>query len=324
MSSGIADNLAYEFLGDYASAMAAYLSANMWREALSCAGALQLTGRDLTDLASDLADEMEEAKDHQGAARVCLDYLSDVERCAGLLCKANQFKEAIRLVVLHDKMPLLETVVDAGLVEAFNSTTELLADCRRQIGAQVPRLRELRVKKLQEPLAFYAGDASAAAGDDIPDDISLAPTETSTAGGTLLTRYTGHTNGTLNTQTTRRTSKNRRREERKRARGKKGSVYEEEYLVNSFGRLVERVNSIHEDVAQLIEGLARRRKLEQARAIEQAMTGLIGFCRDVAGEVSGDQTAAERVSEEPEADRPEPEKRPAFEVQEFQRLSLLE
>jgi elongator complex protein 1 len=131
--------------------MAAYLSANMWREALSCAGSLQLTGRDVTDLAGDLADEMEETKDYQGAARICLDYLSDVERCAGLLCKANQFQEAIRLVVLHNKADLLETIVDSGLAESFNTTTELLSDCKAQIGAQIPRLRELRVKKLQEP-----------------------------------------------------------------------------------------------------------------------------------------------------------------------------
>lgn len=63
-------------------------------------------------------------------------------------------------------------------------------------------------------------------------------------------------------------------------------MYEEEYLVNSFGRLVDRVNSIHGDVAQLIEVLTRRRKLEQARAIEQAMTDLIDLCREAAEEVS--------------------------------------
>jgi elongator complex protein 1 len=173
-------------------------------------------------------------------------------------------------------------------------------------------------------VAFYAGDVSAAAGDDIPDDVSLAPTETSTAGGTLLTRYTRRTDGTLNTQTTRRTSKNRRREERKRARGKKGSVYEEEYLINSFGRLVDRVNSIHEDVAQLIEGLARRRKLEQARAIEQAMTGLVGLCGEVAGDVSEtgtrDETANGGMAEElAPAQKPR-----AFDIKAFERLSLLE
>jgi elongator complex protein 1 len=146
--------VAYEFLEDHASAMAAYLSANMWREALSCAGMLQLRGRETRDLANDLADEMEEAKDYQGAARICLDYLSDVERCASLLCKANQFQEAIRLVVLHREVGLLESVVDTGLAECFNSTTELLADCKAQIDAQIPRLRELRIKKVREPRKF--------------------------------------------------------------------------------------------------------------------------------------------------------------------------
>jgi elongator complex protein 1 len=134
--------------------MAAYLLANMWREALSCAGMLQLTGREIRDLASDLADEMEEAKDYQGAARICLDYLSDIERCTSLLCRASQFQEAMRLAVLHGEVALLESVVDVGLVESFNSTTELLADCKAQIGAQIPRLRELRIKKLQEPRMF--------------------------------------------------------------------------------------------------------------------------------------------------------------------------
>jgi elongator complex protein 1 len=172
----------------------------------------------------------------------------------------------------------------------------------------------------------------------VADDISLAPTDASTTGGTLLTRYTGHTNGTLNTQTTRRTSKNRRREERKRARGKKGSVYEEEYLVNSFGRLVDRINSIHEDVTQLIEGLMRRGRREQAKAIEQAMTGVVGLCSEVIGEVfeteldGGEQTNSAVLSEKKTegmavlVDAMEVAQKPrqAPMLKAFERLSLLE
>lgn len=134
-------------------------------------------------------------------------------------------------------------------------------------------------------MAFYTGDAVAGTDGDFPDDISLAPTDASTSGGTFMTRYTGRTMGTLNTQTTRRTSKNRRREERKRARGKKGSVYEEEYLVNSIGRLIERVNSVNDDVGQLAASLMRRRMREQARAIEEAMVEVVGLCNAVVGEV---------------------------------------
>lgn len=133
-------------------------------------------------------------------------------------------------------------------------------------------------------VAFYAGDAVAGLDGDIPDDISLAPTNASTSGGTFLTRYTGRTDGTLNTQTTRRTSKGRRREERKRARGKKGSVYEEEYLINSLIRLIERVNSTNEDVSRLVDGLMRRAKREQARVVEVAMAEVVEMCKVVTGE----------------------------------------
>jgi len=128
---------------------------------------------------------------------------------------------------------------------------------------------------------------------DIPDNVSLAPTETSTSGGTFMTRYTNRT-GTINTTTTRKTSKNRRREERKRARGKKGSVYEEEYLVNSIERLVERVNRVNEEVQRLVEGLIRRRMREQAAAIAQAMRDVVILCDDSINEVF----QAEKTSED--------------------------
>jgi elongator complex protein 1 len=100
-----------------------------------------------------------------------------------------------------------------------------------------------------------------------------------------MTRYTNRTNGTLNTQTSRRTSKHRRREERKRASGRKGSVYEEEYLVNSVGRLIERINAVNEDVTKLVEGLFRRGMREQSRVIEDAMREVVGLCNALVAEV---------------------------------------
>lgn len=103
-----------------------------------------------------------------------------------------------------------------------------------------------------------------------------------------MTRYTNRSDGTLNTQTTKRTSRGKRREERKRARGKKGSVYEEEYLINSVGRLIERLNSVNDEVARLIEGLMKRRMREQASAVENAMLEVIGMCQAVVGEVFGE------------------------------------
>jgi len=101
-----------------------------------------------------------------------------------------------------------------------------------------------------------------------------------------MTRYTQRT-GTINTTTSRKTSKNKRREERKRARGKKGSVYEEEYLVNSIERLMIRVNGMNEEVGRLVEGLTKRRMRERAMAVEGSMREVLGLCEGCVGEVFG-------------------------------------
>lgn len=232
-----------------------------------------------------MANTLIESKDYFSAATIHLDYLFDIPTSSRLFCKGYFFADALRIISLHKRNDLLESIIDTGLVEGMSATIELLADCKSQLLAQVPRIRELRLKKAEDPLAFLNGDVIGGGADDIPDNVSLAPTDATTAGNSLFTRYTNRGSGTLATNATRQTSKNRRREERKRARGKKGSVYEEEYLVNSVLRLVERVNSVGDEVSRLISGLMRRRMRERARAVENAMVELIGLCRVSAEEI---------------------------------------
>jgi elongator complex protein 1 len=143
--------LAYEFLNDLSSAIPAYVAANMWREALSCANLLSLPEEEVASLARDLADALIESKDFRNAATIYLDYIGDLETAAQLFCKAYMFSESSRIIALQRKPELLKSILDAGLIECFNTTTDLLADCKGQLGAQVPRLRDLRVKKEQEP-----------------------------------------------------------------------------------------------------------------------------------------------------------------------------
>ncbi|KAF5012920.1 hypothetical protein F66182_15227 [Fusarium sp. NRRL 66182] len=97
---------------------------------------------------------------------------------------------------------------------------------------------------------------------------------------------------------TRRTSKTRRREERKRAAGRKGTVYEEEYLVNSVRRLIERVNSTFDETTALIEGLLRRGMRERAVAVEKALQEVLGLCSSANREVFDSPT--EEQQKQPE------------------------
>jgi elongator complex protein 1 len=158
--------------------------------------------------------------------------------------------------------------------------TEFLADMKTQLTVQVPRLRELRAKKAEDPFAFFEGGEG---GEGIPDNVSVAPTET-TSGGTFMTQYTNRTS-TVNTATTRKTSKKKRQEERKRARGKKGTVYEEEYLVNSIERLIERLNSTNDEVMRLVEGLTKRQMRERADAVDRAVRDVVNKCQEAVAEM---------------------------------------
>jgi elongator complex protein 1 len=288
--------LAYEYLGDHAAAWPCYRAANLWREALSSATLADVPPSELEGLASSLAEDLAESKDYLSAASITLDYLSDIASAARLLCKGCHFAEAVRIVTLRRQPELITSVIDAGLIERSADMTEFLADMKGQLLAQVPRLQDLRQKKAEDPLAFFEGLDDNNAGANIPDNISLAPTDT-TSGGTFMTRYTNQT-GTVNTQATRKTSKNKRREERKRARGKKGTVYEEEYLTNSIERLIERINSMQDEIHRLVEGLIKRGMRERADAVSSAVADVLEKCRAAVKEMYPPSTGADGAVQE--------------------------
>lgn len=283
--------LAFESLNNFTRATACYRAAgaSCWRECLFTAQQQDppLSSDSLSELATALADALYEAKDYPSAATVHLEYLASLDDAIRCLCKGYLFADAMRLVVLHSRTDLLPSAVDAGLADALSSSTEFLADCKAQLRAQVPRIDELRRKAIEDPLAFYEGERPSAMAD-IPDDVSVASSRVSTS-ASLFTRYTGKAGsvGTLDSKASRATSKNRKREEKKRARGRKGTVYEAEYLVNSVRRLVERVESSKGEVERLVFGLMRRGMAERARAVEALMVEVVEACRAAVVEVYG-------------------------------------
>ncbi|RYO78912.1 hypothetical protein DL762_008449 [Monosporascus cannonballus] len=301
--------LAYESLQDYAAATRCYQSAGVscWRECLFVAQQQSppLSAAALSDLATTLADALHEAKDYHSAATIQLDYLDSVEAAILTLCKGYHFGDALRLAALRNRPDLLEAAVDPGLADALSSSTEFLADCKAQLRAQVPRIAELRRKAAEDPLRFYEGETRVGA-DAIPDDVSVAASSRVSTSASLFTRYTGKgagSVGTAGTGVSRATSKNRRREEKKRARGRKGTVYEEEYLVNSVRRLVERVGAAKPEIARLAFGLARRAMLERARGVEALAAEVVDACRAAVTEVfpgNGNGGGKERTTGEGE------------------------
>lgn len=293
--------LAYESLQNYAKATSCYQAAgaSCWQECLFTAQQQSppLSADAMADVATALADALWEAKDYSAAASIHVDYLSSLDQAIRCLCKGYHFAEAIRLVIRESRPDLLSSAVDVGIAEALGSTTEFLADCKAQLGAQLPRIAELRRRAAEDPLAFYEGERAGAA--DLPDDVSVATSRVSTS-ASLFTRYTGKagSQGTAGTGVSRATSRNRRREEKKRARGRKGTVYEEEYLVNSVRRLIERVMGTKAEVERLVFALVRRGMAERARAAEALMADVVAACERAVEEVFPKPQEPEQQDEE--------------------------
>jgi len=89
------------------------------------------------------------------------------------------------------------------------------------------------------------------------------------------------------------------REERKKAKGKKGTIYEEEYLIQSVGRLVDRLKTTMPDLKSLIEMLIRRERLEQAQLLQRNLLDVLEFLKTNVKEIySIKEIDRQRVNEE--------------------------
>lgn len=264
----------FEYLQNSERALESYVAGKRWKEALSIAP--KFGAETIKSTAQQLSTVLVDDHKYSDAAEIELRYLNNIEEAVRLYCKSYQFDSALLLAIEHGKLELITSVVDVQLGEGFGTIAELLADCKSQANSQLRRLRELRQKKEEDPYAFYG-----IPNDDLdtPDNVSVAASETSTT-PSFFTKYTGKTSGTAKTGASRRTAKNRKREERKRAKGRKGTIYEEEYLIKSVGRLVERLDQTQADASNLIEGLVRRLMIPQAYQIQSNWVELTEFLRE--------------------------------------------
>lgn len=248
----------YELLSEQELALDNFLKARLWKESLSIARKFK-SEEEFDSIAAKLASQLEEDHKYADAATIQSDFLHDEAKAVRLFCKAFQFDTAFLIARLANS-DTMDELLNIEIRESFGIMSELLADCNGQLTSQLKRLREIRKKKELDPVTFYG---AISLNLDAPDDVSVAASDAST-NQSFFTRYTGKSNETAKTGDSRRTLKNKKREERKRAKGRKGTVYEEEYLIRSVGRLVERLDSSMKDAENLVNILIRRSMWEEA------------------------------------------------------------
>lgn len=261
----------FELLGEQQLALDNFFKARLWKESLSIARKIK-SEEDFDSMAAKLASQLEEDHKYADAATIQADFLHDKSKAVQLFCKAFQFDTAF-LIARVANSDSMDELLNIEIRESFGIMSELLADCNGQLTSQLRRLREIRRKKDLDPVTFYGAISQ---NLDAPDDVSVAASDAST-NQSFFTRYTGKSNETAKTGDSRRTLKNKKREERKRAKGRKGTVYEEEYLIRSVGRLVERLDSSMKDAENLVNILIRRSMWEEAYQLRNLWSKVTEF-----------------------------------------------
>ncbi|ORZ30931.1 IKI3 family-domain-containing protein [Catenaria anguillulae PL171] len=278
----------FEMGGHLAEAMAAYEKAGEWRKVLSVAArraALppsaipqvvddeegqeeQEEQVDVGRVAVQLAQTLMERAEHEAAAAVLVEYVGDVEQAVEQWIKAGKWSEAERQAYLHARPDLIDTHLRPGLLAGASSMLTVLDEMRSDLHARIARLTDVRAEKKAKLAAFESGSNSGAHDPSLTNVDALSDTTS------MMSTFTGLTLATASTARTstssRKSSKTRRKNERKRHAGKKGSIYEEEYLVDSSHKCMARIAEFVGEVRALLSGLVAAGYLAEARRVQTA------------------------------------------------------
>ncbi|KAG2136870.1 pol II transcription elongation factor [Suillus cothurnatus] len=230
---------------DARRAMISYERALQWQELFELCLKEQLDGDEITEIAYRIADELFSKKRFGESARVLLDYAKDVRQAIHSLAQGNEFAEARRIITLHAKPELIDELLLPCALDCRAQIGDDINEMREQLRKQVARLTELRIKKVEEPDAFYNFDDPTLHNVDVMTDVSMAPT--------TFTRYTVAPSAT--SKASKRSSKTKRKMERKLGSGRKGTVDEEEYILKSVTKLVERCAATQGEIKKLLPHL---------------------------------------------------------------------
>ncbi|CAG8446071.1 15447_t:CDS:10 [Acaulospora morrowiae] len=253
--------LAYSLAGDKQKALESYKNSGSWREAFSIAHELNYSSDALLELANNLAESLSDKRQYHEAAQIILDYAKQPEEAIELLNKGRYWNEAMRISYMYNRSDLIQTNVKPSVIEGYTQSLQDVNSMLDQLNQQISRLREIRINKNKKPLDSELFHDEAIENVDVFSDTS------SMASG--FTRYTqSNTQLSVHSNRSGKSAKSRRRAERKKARGKKGSIYEEEYLIDSLRRLIERFNATQAEISNLLNCLVNLGIVKNAQQIQ--------------------------------------------------------
>ncbi|KAJ2403251.1 putative elongator complex protein 1 [Coemansia sp. RSA 2559] len=273
-------------------AVGAFVKAKEWRMALALAAAPDsgFNTQAVHDTAMEASSVLADRHLFMDAAAVLLEYTAEDEEALLLLVKGKHWAEALRTARLRDRSDLIETTVLPGMQSAYSEVGDDLDEISESFKAKVERLRELRAKPLEVLVEQHMERA-------VPDVDVMSDTASMASQFSTFTATVSNASSRMTGSTARRISKSKRKEERKRVRGKKGSIYEESYLVDSISKLIDRVRAAQTQVREMSLALLHFSLVPQAREMQQRFHRLVSHVCKVGDWVFDEQRVQMQLGE---------------------------
>ncbi|KAG8994650.1 hypothetical protein FRB94_009752 [Tulasnella sp. JGI-2019a] len=229
-------------------AMAAYEKQRAWQELFTLAVREGIVNSDeLEAMGRRVGEDLASRKRYFEAGCVLLEYAKDVPEAVAAFVQGNELAEAERVCAQQSRSDLVETLLHPGALELRETIGDEVQEMMDQLTKQMERLRELREKKTLDPDAFF--------GLDEPQNLQNVDVMTDAAStvGTTFTRYTVAPS-TAASKKSKASAKSRQKAARKK--GRKGTVEEEAYILESITKMPSRLDEVKGQAGKLLPYLA--------------------------------------------------------------------
>ncbi|KAI8609607.1 IKI3 family-domain-containing protein [Chytriomyces sp. MP71] len=251
--------------GEKARALLSYRSDYaLWKQALSVAQEMGLSKPEVLELANELTEMLMERHEYRDASTVYLEYMGNVLGGVRALLKGSFWEEAVRVAQNHGRGDLVSSDIKSAVHAEYETALEDLTDLVTTFHKQRLRLDIVRKEHLERQAKIDSGEY-----DPLLDSIDMMSDTTSMASSKKTAR-TGKTSLSSGV-----TAKSRRRQDRKRAAGKEGTFYEEEFLVNSLYKAVEKSNALRGSIYRLVTALMTHGFIKEARTLQSTYTSML-------------------------------------------------
>ncbi|CAH7686311.1 IKI3 family-domain-containing protein [Phakopsora pachyrhizi] len=282
--------LVYMLAGEIHKAVEGFQQAEAWEQMFSII--LQHPNNiDIHSNAQEMAERLSSSGRFLDCAVVLLDYANDLDGAIGALCEGQSFSEAIRKTLSASRADLITDTIIPSIEANTQSFLDELELLKEQLLKQVERLSILKKTRETNPNQFFLQPINKEESGDTLEGAD-AMTEATTIFRTDYSRYTrgfsgrsaGSAISTRSGRSAAHSSKLRKKEAKKKASGKKGSVYEEEYLLSTIIKLAtETLPSLQNSAGRLLPALVQlisldrpsaRRLLSLAKGVQSTLTEL--------------------------------------------------